>query len=290
MRVSNTLIQQRILRELQTGLAALNQASSQVSTGKRFERLSEDPLAGTQVMGTDRALRGIEQYRRNSIAVRARTDAEEAVLNQLTDLLTRAKELAIQEGTATSTPQTRIAVKAEVDRLLEQAIQLGNAQVGNEYIFGGHQTTSPPFDPSGTYFGDSGLRKAEIGQDYLITTTQNGQGLLVDSGVLAALKALSQELGTGTSATVGPTASLLDAAFNQVQTMLATNGARVRQVESAMQNADALEQNLSIRKEDLQGLSLEEATTRLAATQTALQAALLATSRMLNTSLVDYLR
>lgn len=290
MRISNSQLQQRVLENLQRNLSSFAQAQHQVSTGKRFERLSEDPLAGSQVMTADRGLRGIEQYRRNSAAARTRTDAEEAALGQITDLLTRAKQLALQEGSASGNADSRAATKAEVDRIIEQMVQLGNTQVGNEYIFAGDQVTTTPFDMGGAYYGDDGVRRAEIGQGYTVATTHTGRELLVNSGVLSSLQALSTQLGTGTPATVGLTAGNIDSAFANVQTLLATNGARVRQIESAMQNSDALETNLSLRKSDLQEIDIEEATTKFVGLQNTLQAALLSASRVLNTSLTDYLR
>jgi flagellin-like hook-associated protein FlgL len=72
--------------------------------------------------------------------------------------------------------------------------------------------------------------------------------------------------------------------------MLATNGARVRQIESAMSNTDALETSFTAKKSDAQGVDLEAATTRFVGAQNTLQAALLSTSKILNTSLTDYLR
>lgn len=290
MRISNNMLQARVLQNLQRTFSDLAQTQNQVATGKRFERLSEDPLAGAQVMNSDRALRGIEQYRRNSAAARTRTDAEEATLGQLTDLLTRAKELALQEGSASGTAESRAATKAEVDRIIEQVVQLGNTQVGNEYIFAGDMVSTSPFDAAGVYLGDDGIRKAEIGQGYQVTTNHNGRELLVSSGVISSLQALSTQLGTGTSATIGLTATGIDSAFTNVQTLLSTNGARVRQIESAMQNSDALETNLSLRRDDLQGIDIEAATTRFVGLQNTLQAALLSASRVLNSSLTDYLR
>jgi flagellar hook-associated protein 3 FlgL len=290
MRITNSLLQQRVLRDLQTSMSAFAQAQSQVATGKRFERMSEDPLAGSQVMTADRGLRGIDQYRRNSTAARSRTDAEESVLGQLGDLLSRAKELALQEGSATSNGVSRSAAKAEVDRIIEQAIQLGNTQVGSEYVFAGNMVTTAPFDAGGSYFGDDGVRQAEVGQGYQVTTNHNGRELLVNSQVLSSLQALSSQLGTGTPSTVGQTATGLDAAFANVQTMLATNGARVRQIESAMQNSDALETNLTLRRSEAQDIDIEVATTHLVGIQNTLQAALLSASRVLNTTLTDYLK
>ena len=289
MRITNSLLQQRVLRDLQANLATVAKAQEQVSSGKRFETMSEDPVAGAQVLTADRGLRGVEQYRRNSTAARSRVDAEEAVLNQLTDLLTRAKELAIQEGDSTSSPVTRAATAAEIQQVIEQVIQLGNTQVGAEHLFAGHQA-GQPFDATGAYFGDDGQRQSEIGQTYLMTTNHTGRELLVNSGVLSGLQGLLTQLQTGTPAGIQGTISGINAAFKEVQTMLATTGARSRQIDSAMQNNDAIEASLTLTRSDAQDVSIEEATTRLVGTQTAIEAALLSASRILNTSLVDYLR
>jgi flagellar hook-associated protein 3 FlgL len=289
MRISNSLLQQRLLRDLQANVSAVAQAQSQVSSGKRFETMGEDPSAGAHVLSADRGLRAIDQYRRNSTAARSRVDAEESVLNQLTDLLSRAKELATQEGSATGTPVTRQSTANEIQQIIGQVVQLGNTQVGSEFIFAGHQT-GQPFDASGNYFGDTGIRQAEIGQGYLMTTNHTGQELLVSSGVLSSLQGLLAQLQTGTPATIQGTIGAIDSAFTQVQTMLATTGARSRQIDTAMQNADAIETSLTLAKSDAQDISLEEATTRLVGAQTTMQAALLSASRILNTSLTDYLK
>jgi flagellar hook-associated protein 3 FlgL len=290
MRITNGLLQQRVLRDLQSGLSQFAEAQRQVSTGKRFERMSEAPLAGSQVMSAERGLRGIEQYRRNSAAAQSRTSAEESVLDQVTDLLARAKEIALQEGSATGTTQTRTAAKAEVDRILEQVVQLGNTQVNNEYIFSGHMVNTSPFSTLGVYQGDDGQRQTEIGQGYTVSTNHTGRELLVNSGVLSSLQTLSTELATGTPGSIGLTATGLDGAFNNTQALLAENGARVRQIDSALSNADALQTNYELRVNDLQGIDIEEATTRFVGIQTTLQAAMLSSSRILNTTLTDYLR
>ena len=290
MRITSSLIQSRVLRDLQGNLSALAQVSAQISSGKRFEKMSEDPVAAASVLTSERGLRGIDQYRRNSAAARTRTDAEEAVLDQLTDLLTRAKQLAVQEGSATSTPSTRNAAKAEVDRIIEQVVSLGNTKVGSEYLFAGHLVTSPAFDAAGNYLGDDGQRQSEIGDGYRITTNHTGRELLTNSGVFTGLTALSTQLGSGTPAGVAGTLTALDTAFTNTQTLLATPGARVGQIESAMQNSDALSTNLTLRRSRDIDADIEQASTRLISLQTTLQASLQAASRILNTSLTDYLR
>jgi flagellar hook-associated protein 3 FlgL len=183
-----------------------------------------------------------------------------------------------------------VAAKAEVDRIIDQVVSLGNTRVGSEYLFAGHFVTTAAFDSAGNYLGDDGQRQSEIGEGYLVTANHTGRELLVNSGVMTGLEALSTQLGTGTPTTVAGTLTALDTAFTNTQNLLATTGARVGQIESAMQNSDALSNNLTLRRSRDIDADIEQASTRLISLQTTLQASLQAASRILNTTLTDYLR
>lgn len=289
MRISNSLLQQRIISNLQANMSSLAQVQMQMSSGKQFQTMGENPVGGAQILSADRALRALDQYRRNTNDAQTRSDAEESVLNQLTDLLSRAKVLATQEGTSTSSAQTHAAAASEVQQIIGQVIQLGNTQVGNQYLFAGTQT-GQPFDANGTYSGDNGQHQAEIGQGYLITTNHNGQDLLVNSGVLSSLQGLLTQLQGGTPVSIAGTITNLDSAFTNVQTMLSTTGARSNAFASALQNDDALQTTLQQTESSVQDTDVAAASVQLATTQTAMQAALLSASRILSLSLADYLK
>jgi len=289
MRISNSLLQQRITDNVQSTMSSLAQVQLQISSGKQFQTMGENPVGGGQILAADRALRALSQYRRNTNDAQTRSDAEEAVLNQLTDLLSRAKELATQEGTSTANAQTHAAAATEVQQILDQVIQLGNTQVGTQYLFAGTQT-GQPFDATGAYSGDNGQHQTEVGQGYLMTTNHNGQQLLVDSGVLTSLQSLLTQLQSGTPTSIAGTINGLDSAFTQVQTMLATTGARSNAFASALQNDDALQTTLQQLQSNVQDTDVAAASIQLAGTQTAMQAALLSASRVLSMSLVDYLK
>ena len=82
----------------------------------------------------------------------------------------------------------------------------------------------------------------------------------------------------------------LDTAFGNVQELLATTGSRIRQLDVAAENVAAQDSNFISRYADLQAIPLEEASMEVLSAQNALQASLAAASRVLNTSLLDYLR
>ncbi len=290
MRISNRSLQDRVLRDLQSNMVQLARAQEQVSTGKRITRMSQDPVAGTDVLRAERDLRALAQYRRNITAARTRVDTQESALDQAGDILVRARELAVTEASSSASAQTRNAVAAEIDTLIQQLVALGNTRIGEDFIFGGTATTAPPFQPDGTYVGDAGIRQAEIGDGVLMPTAHTGQQAFGDTGAIASLTQLRDRLRANDQAGVGATIASLEAAFTAVQVVVAETGARSRQLEVAGQNVEAMDLNATLLRSDAQDIPLEEAVLHMAGIQNALQAALLSASRILNTSLTDYLR
>lgn len=289
MRITNSVMQERMLRNLQEQGAQLLRASDQVTTGLRNAKISDDPIAGGQVLQADTALRAVEQYRRSVTSVQSRQAAEENVLDQLGDLLSRAKELATAQGSNTGNAATRAAAATEVQTLIDQAISLGNLRFGNEYLFGGLATDAPPFQPDGTYLGTATGRQAEVGDGVLVETVHSGQELLVSSGVLSSLTALRDALTANDPAAVRTAGGPLDAAFDATQVTLTEVGARTRNLDLTTGSLTALQTALEAKRSTAAEIPLEEAMLKFSAIQTAMAAAYEATSRMLQTSLTEYL-
>jgi flagellar hook-associated protein 3 FlgL len=304
MRITNNMVQRESLARIQTNLRGINSAQAQVSSGLRISRPSDDPTAAASVMRANGSLHALVQYRRNIDSATARASAEDGVLSNLTELLTRARELGVSQGTATASDETRAAAKAEVDALLDQAIALGNTQFGDAYLFGGLRVDAPPFqrtaagsfaaqvDPdSGLPVEPAGSPKAEIGAGLVVPVNHDGTEAFVATGALGALRELSDALKPGgTQAAVQTAAASLTRASSSVAVVLGETGARVNQLEVARANLDALEINLSTFKSDLEEVDLEKAMTELVSRQTAYQAAMMATSKVIGMNLTDYLR
>ena len=290
MRITHGMIQESLLRNISNDFSRLAKVQQQVATGKRIHTVSDDPVSALTSMRAASGIRAIGQYQRNSSAARAKLDAEESVLSQVTDLLARARELAAGSANATATGLTMAATKAEVDEILEQVIQLGNTAVNDEFIFAGHQTHVPAFQPDGTYDGDTGTHETQIGSNYRIESNHTGDQLLVSSNVISGLEALRDALDGADSNAVANSLHDLDTAFSNVQTLLAETGSRIRQLDVAAQNLDALDTSMTAAKQSAEEIDLEEAVIKLFSIQTTLQAAMETTSRVLNTNLTDYIR
>jgi len=286
---------------LQSNIALLQQANERVTTGKRINQASDDPAASMSVMNAGSALRALEQYQNNVKRASNRIDLEDQVLSQIGDLVTRAKELAVSQSSATASDSTRKIANDEVKQLFQQIVDLGNTKFGNEYLFGGDQSDTAPFSATGsagtldyTTTTPQGQRSINIGDGQTIALTHDGKQVLIDTGVLDAIKDLAHALDPA-SATYGNAGieaamSKLDSSFEAVQGVVGDTGATGSRLDTAGQNLDALKANLTTFKSDLEEVDVETAMTELTNRQIAYQAALLATAKVTGLSLVDYLK
>ncbi len=283
MRVTNALVTRSLSRRLLENQRLLAEAQERVATGKRVRKMSDDPTAGSAIMQASAQLRGIEQYRRNVDAIGSRVDAEESALDQITQLMTRAKELGIGQLGATANADSRAAAAAEVQQLFAQALQIGNQRFGDEYLFGGNTAQDhAPFDPT-----QAGTAPRFVS---LVAGPHDGKTVFVDTRVLETLHDLGAALAANDEAGLATTMGALDRSFTGVQTLVGDIGARQNQVDTIRTQLDALEQNLDLYRSGLSEVDMEQAITEMVGRQTAYQAAMLASSKVLGLSLTDYLR
>ena len=299
MRITNNMATRLAVTQFDVSRSKLEDAQRKVTTGKAFSAASEDPTAALSVMANTGALRALDQYKRNIGAGNRRLALEETAVSQLSSILERAKELGMAMATDTVTPAIRQAAAREANQLLQAAAALGNTQDGSEFLFGGTKTDAPPFtvNTAGSVYsftasGGTGDRQVEINTGQHASTAHDGTQVFgtVASGVLKSLQDLAIALNAGGSTGIADTLPGVDGALAITQSNLGEIGARQNQMQMADANITAFSQNLISLNSDLQDVDLETAMVELVSRQTAYQAAMSATSRIMNLNLTDYLR
>jgi flagellar hook-associated protein 3 FlgL len=283
---------------MQTGQRLMSATQAQVSSGKRIQKPSEDPNAAAVIMQTRASVRGIEQYQRNIGLATARVETEETVLNQLGDALRRALELAVSEGSDTSNATTRQQVKYEMDNLLRFVVGLGNTRFDEGYLFGGHRPDVPPFDV------DQPLRprtpeeiaaldqkhEIEIAKGVRVPTNHNGKEVLLDSGAIQALVDFVQALGDNDGEAIRGSIDRIRDASYRVQDLLGDIGGRYNHQQITASGLQLMHLSVTTLRSQIEDVDMSKAMIDLVARQTSLQSAMLATSRVINLNLADYLR
>jgi flagellar hook-associated protein 3 FlgL len=299
MRITNNILLRRQLSGLQSNAQSLDRAQSLVSSGLKVTKLSDDPSAGGAIMATSSGLRAISQYRRNVEQAQGRIDVEDQVLQQITSALSRAKELGLSQAGSTSSAQSRTIAAKELEQIFNQVVSLSSAKFGDEFLFGGETSQVAPFSSTGTgatldfaQTGGDGARSIEVGAGQRFAATHDGTTVFASSGVLASLRDLTRAMGTagGDGSAIRDSLAALDDAFDDVQALIGDVGARANSLQMTAANLDAFEGGMKVLKSDLEDVDFEAAVTELVAKQTAYQAAMLASSKVLGLNLTDYLR
>lgn len=301
MRITNNLSTQLAIKDFAQARDGIDAVQRQLTSGLKFEASSQDPVAAASVMRNSSQLRAIEQYRSNVQLATSRATLEESVINQLNDILARAKELAVAQGTETASADTRAAAGSEVNQLIAQAVQIANTKSGGEYLFGGAGSTTVPYtiDTTGSAYSftvaataPTGTRQIEVGPGQSVTASHDGTTVFGTSsaGVLKTLTDLAGAMQSGSLQQVSNSLDSLDSALTTTRNVLAESGARATQLQITEANLMALSTQLTTFNAGLQDVDLPAAITELTGRQTSYQAAMVATARISNLSLADYLR
>ena len=287
------MILERSLGSIRDGLAESGRLERQIATGRAFQYLSEAPLAARSVLDIDGDLRASEQYTRSIEAARTRLAIADSTLQGLNDLLARARELAIQFGGDVWGANERFAGQVEVQELRAAVIQLANRSHNGAFVFGGTYADRPPLDAAGALdptFPARGAQQYEIGPGALAYGAHDAGEVFIDSDVIGSLDALDAALGANDTAAIQTAGARLGDTFAALGRLVADIGARQIRLDVAQEQQAVVNEGLQTRRSTLADATLEESITRLASVQSAYQASLLATSRLLETSLVNYLR
>lgn len=302
MRVTNSIITRNSQSRLQANLQGLDRIREDISSGINLRKMSDNPTGGGELVRVGSSMRALSQFKRNVDSGVARASAEENVLDQLTNALTRGIELGIAQANATATPQSRLIVKAEVDQLINFAANLGNTRIGDEYLFGGNRAGEAPFTTpapttgsfsrltlAGSPVNPSGNMTLEIGDNVFVTPTHNGTDVFLTTDALESLRALSTALGNNDPVAIQAAADRITTANSNVQSLIGTQGARINELETATVNLNLMELTLKAFRSDLRDTEIDKAMVELVGKQTLYQAAMSATSRILGLSLANYL-
>ncbi len=147
---------------------------------KRIQKPSDDPVGSVELM----ALKSIDvdnqQYLRNSTYAKMYLEYTEQAISDMTEIISKAKEIAIGQSSDIYNPDVRKAVSKEISQLRKQSIGIANRRVGNRYIFSGFKTLDRPFNPDGKYQGDDGKIKLEIAKNFFVPVNLNGIEVFYD--------------------------------------------------------------------------------------------------------------
>jgi flagellar hook-associated protein 3 FlgL len=281
MRVATDSFYQNILQGLLTRSSDLKKTEEKVSSGKNFNRPSDDPVAMVSSLNFRTALSRVEQYKQNIETGNLWLSSSETVISQASDLADRAQQIAAQMGNGTQTDAARTQAAEEVGQLLDQAISLGNTQVAGKYIFAGYRTSTAPFSKTMVggvetvaYNGDTNDFHIQLGTQEQLAVGQNGQAVFVDSNLFTALENLKQALTNNDLPLIQQQVTILQGAEESLQTQLAEVGIKQNRLQDKQNLLAQWSNNIQDQISNLENVDYNQAILELQQKQTAYQIAL----------------
>ncbi len=145
------------------------------STLKAITKPSDNPVSNVEAMALTSSSNDNVQYLKNSEFALLSLNVTEKSLEELTDIISKAKEIAIAQSSDFFNGDIRKNIANEVQQLYNQALAISNKKVGLKHIFSGTSTLTTPFDSNGKYKGDSEHVSLEVSRNFFVPINLTGE-------------------------------------------------------------------------------------------------------------------
>ena len=304
-RVTNLTLSTTAQRTLQTQQSKLAQLQEKATSLDKISRPSDDPAATAQALETRARLAATSQYSRNIDDGGSWLNAADSVLGQASNVMNRILDLTVQAGNGALNQANKDAIAVELEGLNKDLLSIANSKHLGRNIFAGSSDTaqafSAPIPANPSVPGDTGTPSAfngvvggsverRVSADRTVRVDADGVAIFGNgaSSVFDAVSKAVASLRKGEDATVH-LGNLQSAAKNIINGR-AEIGTRQVQLERAGNINTELEATLDAQKMGIEKADLGSVILDLKLQETNYQVALAATARVLQPTLMDFLR
>ena len=297
MRIANKTIFDSVTRSLGRTSKEMFDSQEVVTTGKKINRLSDDPVGIVSVLNLRSSLANLNQMERNISMGRTWLTACESALSQTHSILSSVKELSVQMANATQSASERANSVVLVDGYLKQIISLSNTQSGDRYIFGGTETDAAPFalntdETQVEYSGNETPFAIKIGKNSNIEIGKNGENIFGenwdDDNIFKTLMDLKTSLQDDNIEGINECMDKLDSHMSEVSAQISEIAGKNVRLDVKEEILSDLELTYTERKSQIEDADIADAITNLNLKELAYNAALQSSSMIMKLSLVDF--
>lgn len=269
----------------------LNQLYTQVATGKKLERASDDPSSISPVFSSRTQIETADRYLETIAGTQDNLGILDGYLDSAENLLARAKEIAISGINGSLSTEDMQTLADEVAQLQTELLGIANAKVDGKYIFAGYAEKTLPFSGSPvTYRGTSDHKLVEISSGQTVQTNLSGEEVFTDPvDLFSVLSNLQTALSTGDGTAVEAELDNLESAAEQVRTKRSQMG----NINSHLDDVSSLTEDLKLQMEErlsrYEDADLTEVLSEMTQAEQAYEAALSVSARLSQLSILDFL-
>lgn len=299
MRITNSMIHRQTISNMGKNLTRLQHYQNQISSGKELSKPSDNPLAFSKIFDLHSHIRVNEQFGTNIRDSIGWVDTQDSALQNAGDILHRVRDLVIYGANGTQSEADLQIIKDEIIQNIHGFKDVMNTNFNGKYVFGGQETTKPPFGFDGedadklVYNGNTVNLTREISKGVSVELLTSGAELVGEgddslgvllSDIVKALEDGDQELLSG------ELLGKLDKGIERLLNGRAKIGGISNRLEGTegRNNAEHLEMKTLLSS--LEDIDIAEKYMEYSIMANVYQASLAAGAKIMQPSLMDYLR
>ncbi len=304
MRVTLGMMTNSVMDGLMNSADRLLDAQNRATTGKRITRPSDDVPGVGRALTYRSALASIEQYERNSNIADSQLTITSSTLDSIIAQLQDVWKQAVQAGGPVINDEARSAIAVELDEITKRLADFANTQHLGKYIFAGSKSDAKPFVPTPggvppyTYQGDSTAFTIQIGAGVYVPTTVTGDMVFNMSSsavpdapdIFTTIQQIKEAVLAGNVTDLSGHIDDIKKNLNNISAIRSQVGARMQQLESMQKTLLDSKTKIQELLSNTEDADLTEAIIDLQTRQNVYQAAIATASRVLQTSLTDFLK
>ncbi|GIP47432.1 flagellar hook-associated protein FlgL [Paenibacillus sp. J53TS2] len=299
LRVTSNMMSNQVLRNLNRNLNKMSEQQNQLSTGRKINKPSDDPVGVTYALRYRSELSANDQYQKNVDTALSWLDMTDTSMSQAESIMERLKELTVKASSGTNPQNALDSISAEIQQLKVQLSDIGNSQINGKYIFNGQTYDIKPYnsiDPA-SVVTDPGSVEYAVGQGILFQINTTGNEFFGNNGEQDNVFSIIDRLTTAMSGTsssnfddIAKELSNIDSRTNKMLAVHAETGARTNRVElmeSRLYNEEYSLTELQTKTEDA---DIADLTIKASVSSNIYQASLAAGAKIITPTLIDFIR
>lgn len=299
MRVSEKLRYDTVENRVAQAKDANGAQMDRLASNKDIMKLSDGPLRAKQAIRYRDQISDLGQFQKNIEFSKGLLTSSESALAGIGDNLIRLKELAIGMANATYDKQSRDATSREVREVMEEIVQLGNTTFNGRYVFGGFRNQTPPLNLEGDYMGDDGALFLQISNNNFRQVNLQARNLFEPPpedrsrghyNMLQATTLFYEGLVNNDQTMIRKAITELDFHMEKTTSYQATIGGMWKSLGDAASRLSGEEVQAKAGLSKAEDADIYDATSQFKRTEATLQGTLMASSKMLQPSLLNFLQ
>lgn len=288
-RVTHFTVRNSTLGNLQTNLQRMSDLQAQMSSGKKINVPSDDPSATADVLRIQNEQQLLTQYGRNAADGEAWLVTIDSALTTSLATMNKVRQLTVQGGNGALGDTSRTALAEEIKGLKENLLAQANTTYLGRPVFAG-TVDAPAFEDDYSFNGTGAAVNRTVATGTSIRVDSVGSKVfgVGDESVFRVLDDIIGTLEAGDDP-VGRLADI-DAHVQNMLKELSSNGARQNQIDSAQDLIADNQITATSRLGAIQDVDLAQIILDLGSQEVAYKGALGAAAKVLQPTLLDFLR